>query len=161
MFLRLMNITDIESVAKIHQSVFPRQQHSFEWIKCNYNASPRILNFVAIIDDEIVGYITWIQKSGFRPQVVLELEQLAVKPSWQGQGAGRNIITGSLVIIKRFLAKNGSTLKHILVTTRSDNFAQNLYRETLGAEIEAEISNLYSDDEVLMIARNVNNLNFG
>jgi len=151
-----MNITDIESVAKIHQSVFPRQENSLQWITCNYNASPRILNFVAIIDDEIIGYITWVQKSGFRAEVVLELEQLAVKTAWQGQGAGRNIITGSLALIKRFLAKNGATIKHILVTTRSDNFVQDLYRETLGAEIEAEISNLYSADEVLMIARNVN-----
>lgn len=156
MFVRLMNITDIESVAEVHQSAFPRQKNSFEWIKCNYNASPRLLNFVAIIEGEVVGYITWIQKSGFRTEVVLELEQLAVKISWQGQGAGRNLILGSLPLIKRFLAKNGSTLKHILVTTRSDNFAQKLYRETLGAEVEAQISNLYSADEVLMIARNVN-----
>ncbi|MEF1228663.1 N-acetyltransferase, partial [Vibrio fortis] len=34
-------------------------------------------------------------------------------------------------------------------------FAQQLYKSTLGAEVETTISNLYSADEVLMIARNV------
>lgn len=65
------------------------------------------------------------------------------------------MITASLPLVKAQLSKQGSTLKHILVTTRADNFAQQLYRETLGAEVETTISNLYSADEVLMIARNV------
>lgn len=156
MLIRRMNVTDLESTAKVHQSAFPRQNNSFEWIQCNYNASPRVLNFVAVVDGQIVGYISWIQKSGFRSEVVLELEQLAVTSAFQGQGVGRQLITASLPLVKRFLARNRSILKHILVTTRSDNFAQKLYRETLGAEVEAHISNLYSADEVLMIARNLN-----
>jgi hypothetical protein len=32
-----------------------------------------------------VGYIIWVQKSGFRPEAVLELEQLAVLPGARGQ----------------------------------------------------------------------------
>ena len=105
---------------------------------------------------EILGYIIWIQKSGFRPQAVIELEQLAVSPNFQNQGVGRQLITESLTLVNNHLSINGSTLKHILVTTRADNVAQQLYKSTLGAEIEATITNLYSDDEVLMIARNVN-----
>ncbi len=57
--------------------------------------------------------------------------------------------------MKQKLAEQGSTLKHVLVTTRADNFAQKLSQSTLGAEVETTISNLYSVDEVLMIARNV------
>jgi ribosomal protein S18 acetylase RimI-like enzyme len=42
-----------------------------------------------------------------------------------------------------------------LVSTRTDNQAQKLYRKVLGAEVEATIKNLYSADEVYMVARHV------
>ena len=156
MQVRLMEKTDLDNVAEIHKLTFVRQQNSLQWIQCNFNAFPRFLNFVAEKEGEILGYIIWIQKSGFRPQAVIELEQLAVSPNFQNQGVGRQLITESLTLVNNHLSINGSTLKHILVTTRADNFAQQLYKSTLGAEIEATITNLYSDDEVLMIARNVN-----
>ena len=155
MIVRFMESTDLEDTAQVHKLAFPRQKHSFEWLQCNLNAAPRILTFVAVLNDQIVGYITWGQKSGFRPEAVVELEQLAVEPSFQGQGIGRKLIKESVVLVKNSLLKNGSSLKHILVTTRADNFAQQLYKDVLGAKIEATISNLYSADEVLMIARDV------
>ena len=156
MKVRLMEKTDLENAAEIHRLTFVRQQNSLQWIQCNFNAFPRLLNFVAEKEGKILGYIIWIQKSGFRPQAVIELEQLAVSPNFQNQGGGRQLITESLALVNNHLSLNGSTLKHILVTTRADNFAQQLYKSTLGAEIETTITNLYSDDEVLMIARNVN-----
>jgi ribosomal protein S18 acetylase RimI-like enzyme len=150
-----MNSEDLVPAAKVHQSTFPRQKNSFEWLQCNLNATPRFLNFVVINKNQIVGYIIWVQKSGFRSEAVIELEQLAIIPHSQGKGIGRKLINHSLTLVKEHLAKNDSVLKHILVTTRADNIAQQLYKETLGAEVEATISNLYSADEVLMIARNV------
>lgn len=153
--VRLMTKADLDGAALVHQATFVRQQNSKTWLQCNLNASPRFLNFVAESDGEIVGYIIWVQKSGFRPEAVLELEQLAVLPSAQGQGLGKTLILDSLPQVKQHLADQGSTFKHVLVTTRADNFAQKLYQSTLGAEVETTISNLYSADEVLMIARNV------
>tara|TARA_R110001592_G_scaffold235701_8_gene493820 strand:+ start:2035 stop:2604 length:570 start_codon:yes stop_codon:yes gene_type:complete len=155
MKIRAIKKMDLENVAEIHKLTFVRQQNSLQWIQCNFNAFPRFLSFVAEIKGEVVGYIIWVQKSGFRLEAVIELEQLAVSPIFQGQGIGRQLITESLPLVKHHLSLNGSTLKHILVTTRADNFAQELYKSTLGAEIETTIKNLYSDDEVLMIARNV------
>lgn len=156
MKIRLMEGADLNGAAEVHQLAFVRQQRSYEWLACNLNAFPRILCFVAENEQGIVGYINWIQKSGFRPDVVLELEQLAVSPHHQGKGIGRRLIMESLPLAKKQLANDGSLLKHILVTTRADNFAQQLYKSTLGAEVETTISQLYSADEVLMIARNVN-----
>ncbi|MEZ8826959.1 GNAT family N-acetyltransferase [Vibrio sp. 10N.261.55.A7] len=150
-----MKSNDLSDTALVHQSVFVRQNYSHEWLQCNLNAFPRYMIFVAEIDNVIVGYIIWVQKSGFRLEVVLELEQLAVKPNFQGKGIGRKLILDSLPLVRAQLALKNSVLKHILVTTRADNHAQKLYRDTLGAEVEATISNLYSADEVLMIARNV------
>lgn len=150
-----MTQEDLTQTAFVHQSAFIRQSYSFEWLACNLNAFPRYMIFVAEESHQIVGYIIWMQKSGFRPEAVLELEQLAVMPDFQGRGIGKQLINESLPLVKQQLAMKNSKLKHVLVTTRADNFAQNLYKTTLGAEVEATISNLYSADEVLMIARNL------
>lgn len=150
-----MEQSDLTAAAEIYQATFIRQNHSLEWLQCNLNAFPRYMMFVAQCDNEILGFITWAQKSGFRREVVLELELLAVKPSYQGRGVGKKLIVDSLPLVKTLLANKDAVLKHVLVTTRADNHAQELYKSALGAEIEATISNLYSADEVLMIARNV------
>ncbi|WP_434998614.1 GNAT family N-acetyltransferase [Vibrio scophthalmi] len=150
-----MEQSDLTAAAEIYQATFVRQSHSLEWLQCNLNAFPRYMMFVAQSDNEILGFITWAQKSGFRREVVLELELLAVKPSCQGKGVGKKLIVDSLPFVKTLLANKDAVLKHVLVTTRADNYAQELYKSALGAEIEATISNLYSADEVLMIARNV------
>ncbi len=155
MVIRLMNYDDLVGAAEVHQLAFPRQNHSLEWLQSNLNATPRFLNFVAVDKEQIIGYITWVQKSGFRPETVLELEQIAVKPDYQGKGIGRHLIKESLPVVRNHLAKKGAILKHILVTTRADNYAQKLYKNTLGAEVETTIPNLYSADEVIMVARNL------
>lgn len=155
MKIRMMNESDLAAASLVHKAAFPRQGFSSEWLVCNLKAYPRFLSFVAEKDNQIVGYIVWAQKSGFRAEAVLELEQLAVSPAHQGLGIGRSLIEQSVPLVKDELAKKNSKLKHIMVTTRADNHAQQLYKSTLGAEVEATISNLYSADEVLMIARNV------
>ena len=155
MNVRQMTTHDISAAAQVHKAAFTRQTMSQEWIQCNVSAYPRMQLFVAEQDGEIVGFIHWTQKSGFRPAVVLELEQLAVLPAFQGQGIGRQLITESLPLVRAELDKRGAILKHIIVTTRADNYAQKLYQKTLGVETEATITDLYSADEVFMIRRNI------
>jgi ribosomal protein S18 acetylase RimI-like enzyme len=110
---------------------------------------------LSAFDSQVVGYIIWAQKSGFRSEVILELEQIAVLPEHHGKGIGRELIEKSLLLVKAYLFEQGSTLNHIVVSTRADNHAQKLYKQVLGAEVEAKISNLYSADEVFMVARNI------
>ncbi|NNK95049.1 MAG: GNAT family N-acetyltransferase [Desulfobacterales bacterium] len=156
MKIRPLQKQDIEKTAKVHKAAFVRQELSDEWIRSNSKAFPRVLYYVAEIhDNEIVGYIHWSQKSGFRQEVVLELEQLAVLPEYHGKGIGTRLIKESLPQINCQLATRDATIKHVIVTTRSDNYAQKLYQKTLGAEVEATISNPYSADEVFMVARNI------
>ncbi|MGH1427277.1 MAG: GNAT family N-acetyltransferase [Arenicella sp.] len=156
MNIRFMTEADVPKAALVHQLAFVRQQNSLEWLQCSLNAFPRFFSFVAELNNEVVGYILWAQKSGFRHEVILELEQLAVLPESQGNGIGRKLIDESLPLVKEQLVLKSATLKHIVVTTRADNVAQRLYKSTLGAKVETTISNLYSADEVIMIARNVN-----
>lgn len=150
-----MEFTDLEQAAWIHSQAFARQTRSKQWLESNLKAVPRFLCYVSEEHGEISGYIIWMQKSGFRPKVVMELEQLAVMPKRQCQGIGKRLITESLSSVKQELTKQKAVLKHIIVSTRADNHAQKLYRDTLNAEIEVTLSDLYSADEVLMIARNI------
>lgn len=153
--IRPMLPVDLATAAEVHRLAFVRQKLSVEWLSATLNAYPRFLCYVADVQGTPAGYILWAQKSGFRDQVVLELDQIAVLPDLQGQGIGRVLIDRSLPLVKEELALQGSTLKHIIVNTRADNHAQQLYRDALGAEVVATISDLYSADEVFMVARNV------
>lgn len=150
-----MSSEDLHQASKVHSEAFSRQTRSQEWLECSLKAYPRILCYVATLHEKVAGYIIWSQKSGFRPEAIMELEQLAVRPQFQGQGLGKNLITRSLELVRKDLVDQGSRLKHVIVTTRADNHAQALYKNLLGAEIEATITNLYSADEVFMIARNL------
>ena len=155
MLIRTMKEDDLKGASKVHAKAFVRQKLSRKWLECTLNAFPRTLCYLAVIDSHITGYIIWAQKSGFRPDVILELEQIAVLPEHQGKGIGKKLIEKSLPLVRNHLSEQGATLKHIVVTTRADNHAQKLYKQVLGAEVEAIISNLYSADEVFMVARNV------
>lgn len=153
--IRKMQENEVQAAAKVHSETFLRQSHSYEWISCNFKAYPRIRYFVAVIEEKVVGYIQWIEKSGFRKEVILELEQIAVRPSDQNRGIGTQLIKKSLLLIQEELADRNASIKHLLVTTRDDNPAQELYFKTINAKIECTIRNLFSADEVLMISRNI------
>ena len=154
----MLEASELKQVAAVHTQAFPRQQRSKEWLSCTLKAFPRTLCFVIEQDDQIQGYIIWAQKSGFRPEVALELEQIAIDPKQQNQGLGQQLILDSLSQVKDYLASSGARVKHILVSTRADNHAQAIYRKVLGAEVEATLNHLFSADEVYMVARDLNKI---
>lgn len=154
--VRPMLKSDIHTVAIVHSQTFSRQLNSIEWVTCNFNAYPRIMIFVAINKENLlIGYIQWLQKSGFRKEAVVELEQIAVLPLFRGMGIGSELINQSFALVKKYLISQNSLLRAVMVTTRSDNAAQNLYRKLLGVEVSATISDLYSHDEVIMVSREI------
>lgn len=155
MHVRSMTEADLPRVAAIHAAAFPRQGHSAAWLTCTFRAFPRTLCYIIEHQGATAGYIVWAQKSGFRPEVVLELEQVAVDPGQQNHGLGQHLIEDSLQQVRAYLGSEGARLKHVLVSTRADNHAQKIYRKVLGAEVEAKISNLFSADEVYMVARDL------
>ncbi|MCH7828837.1 GNAT family N-acetyltransferase [Patescibacteria group bacterium] len=155
-----MRKEDLGIVAQLNKECFPEDNSTLtdarEWIEANWKAAPRTSYFV-LIDEEgqVEGYILWLEKGGFRKEAVLELEQIAVIPSQRGRGGGRTLIQQTLPQLKERLALQGRTIKLIEVTTAADNEAQRLYRDTLGAEVEATIHDLFRGNEVIMVARNL------
>lgn len=150
---------DLLKIAKLNQECFSAHRENFKrallWTKSNFRAYPRMRYFVAQDKKEIVGYILWMEKGGFRKEAVWELEQIGVKTEKRGMGIGTKLIRESLKRIKRDLKKQKRKLKLIEVTTGIKNEAQKLYRKTLGAKPECKIKDFFNGDEVTMIARNV------
>ena len=144
---------DLDAVAALHKEAFARQGRSRDWIAANARAYPRIRLYVAELDGTLRGYIAWTEKSGFRTEAVLELEQIAVAQSHRNRGIGSALIRQSLQDVAARLGERSASLKAVMVSTRADNAAQRLYRKALGAEIAAMLPALYSADEVIMIAR--------
>lgn len=147
---------DLQKVAEIGKESFSglkEKEHAKTWIECNLNAFPRTQYFVAKENNEILGYILWIEKGGFRNESVWELEQIAVKEIHRGKGIASKLIKESLNHIHKYLEERGSRLKLIEVTTSTENQAQEIYRRHLNAKIEAVITKMFRGDEVIMIAR--------
>jgi len=154
--IRRMKETDIDDMTKVYLDSFKgmRDPESVEkWIRCNFNAYPRMQYFVAEIDGRVVGYILWVEKGGFRKEAVLELEQIGVLRDYRGQGIGSKLIIKSLEEMKKYLMGRGSKLKLVEVTTGTSNQAQKLYIKTLNAKPECLIKDLFRGDELIMIAR--------
>jgi ribosomal protein S18 acetylase RimI-like enzyme len=148
--------SDFKEIAKIATENFSglrEKKDAAKWVSCNFLAFPRMQYFIARNDKEIGGYILWLEKGGFRKESVFELEQIAVRKTFQGQGIGTKLIEQSLPEIKKYLKKRKAVLKAVEVTTGTENQAQNLYKKTLGAEPECVVKNLFRGDEVIMIAR--------
>ena len=150
--VRRATLTDLGEIAAIHREAFPRQQDSETWVSATLSASPRLLAFVFAVEERVVGYIFWAQKSGIRPFATLELDQIAVLEQWRRQGCGEHLIRESLSLVSAELKGNQQSLKSVLVSTRADNDARNFYAKVLGARVVAEIDGLYSATEVLMLS---------
>ena len=145
--------SDVAAIAQVHHASFPRQGDSVRWVSSTLAAEPRYLVFVVALDGRVVGYIFWSQKSGFRAEAVLELDQIAILPECRGKGLAERLICESLHSIETAFFSEGRTVKATLVSTREDNQAQLLYAKALGARPVARIADLYSAAEVILLAR--------
>lgn len=157
--VRSMHEEDLPVVSQLNKECFPGDNSTLsdakEWISASWRAAPRTSYFV--LEDEqgqVIGYILWLEKGGFRKEAVLELEQIGITSSWRGKRGATFLIRESLGAVKKLLENQGRKLKLVEVTTAADNeTAKHLFCSTLGAEVEAIISGLYVEDEVIMVAR--------
>jgi ribosomal protein S18 acetylase RimI-like enzyme len=154
LIIRRAAAKDIEDAAKVDELAFPRQTFSKDWLDCVFKSFPKSQLFVAERAGEIIGLVFWTEKIGFRKEAVVELEQIAVHPDYQGRGIGIYLIIRSVILVAEKIAERGAKLCHILGNTRVNNNALKLYK-TLGAQPIGKISGLFSADEVFLSINNV------
>ena len=151
--VRAAVLDDVPAISRIHRQAFPRQVQSKVWVRATVVAYPRYLSFVLTEEGAIAGYIFWSQKSGIRTRSVLELDQIAVSEALRNRGLGAHLIRESLVSVRNSLRDNCQEVGAIIVSTSTNNAAQKLYAKVLGARPEAELRDLFSSTEIIMVVR--------
>jgi len=149
------NKKNLKKIAHINLSCFhgsANLKESLKWVFCNFRAFPRFQYFV-IKEKNILGYILWYFKGGWRKESILELEQVAIDPKYQDKGFGTRLIKESLKQLNIFLKKDSRRIKALIVTTGSTQKAQKIYEKVLGARPEARIKKLFREDEIILIKR--------
>lgn len=154
--VRELKAGDIPAVSKIHRECFPTdtasEKEAASWIKANFRAKPRFVYYVAEVEGKIQGYILWMELGGFRKKAVIELEQIGISAAMRGLGIGTILVKQSLeLFIKDYIKPRAVEL--IKVTTGTNNMAQGLYKNTLGAQPECVMKNIYGGDELVMFSR--------
>lgn len=155
--IRAMTHKDVPRVAEIHSRCFQRQAYSQDWIECNFKAFPRTFCFVAVSKGQTTGYIIWMQKSGFRKNVILELDQIGVDPKYQNAGVATRLIQESFAKVEIYLSERQARVIRIFVSTSTDNIARHLYEKALGVKQEAVIKDyLPGSNECILVWRREN-----
>lgn len=156
--IRRANKDDLLAIAEVATQAFSglRPFHlARKWVRACYSASSRMEYWVAEVANppQLVGYILWIEKGGFRKEAVFELEQIAVRADFRGRGMGAKLIRTSLKGLESRLRRRGSALKLVEITTGSTQNALTFYRRVLGARPVAKIPSFFRGDEYILIAR--------
>lgn len=147
---------DLVAIAKINLVCFhgcANLREAKKWTLCNFRAFPRFQYFVAKLKNKTIGYILWYFKGGWRKESILELEQIAIHPNYQGRGFGSRLIKESLKQFLKFLKKEKRKLKAVLVTTGTEQKAKKFYEKVLGVKIATKIKKLFRGDEIILIKR--------
>jgi ribosomal protein S18 acetylase RimI-like enzyme len=150
---RRSDVVRIAKVGSVSFSGLRPLRNGRRWVSACFAAYPRLRYWVAEEGRDLLGYILWMEKGGFRQESVWELEQIAVSPSARGRGVGGRLITVSLAGLKRSLDRRGARLKLVEVTTGSEQHAVEFYRRTLNTKVVAKIPDLFRGDEYLLVAR--------
>lgn len=123
--------TDIHlvKIAEVNASAFAGNRNdisaALEWVNCWFRAFPLYQCFVIKNEDEVVGYIVWQIHGGFlREKPVVELEQIAITPLFQGKGLASKLIRESLREVCDWIIHRDSRIKDeivVVVWTYGDN----------------------------------------
>lgn len=148
--------SDLEGIADIGSESFSGLRPlaaATRWVRACWAAQPRMRYWIAERLGTPVAYILWMEKGGFRKDAVVELEQIAVRPSLRGRGVGGELIRRSLDELTRLIESEGRRVKVIEVTTGSEQGAVEFYRRILGAEVVAKLPGIFRGDEFILVAR--------
>ncbi|MEH6567010.1 MAG: GNAT family N-acetyltransferase [Halopseudomonas sp.] len=150
-----MQRNDLAAAMQVHQHAFGRAAQSPYWIEVTLEAFPRFLCFVAADAGQVLGYLIWSQKHGYRDEATVELDQIAVLPEHVGDEVARQLIEESMPHVSAQLASQGICVKHINVSLREDEHLHRPYQTALDVEVATAIAGLYRLDETLMAAKDM------
>ncbi len=150
MIIRQANKSDISSISKVYSVCFAEEANHEIWIYSCMNSFPKSVYYVYGNEKSIQGYILWSVKNGFRTKTIVELDQIGVHPEHAGQGIGRKLITESFKLFTTHITELGYNIGSVIVTTSEGNYAEELYKSTLGVSRNGVISEYGSGNELIL-----------
>lgn len=154
--VRRMREAETGRVARIYLKCFRGMKEyktAKKWITLRHRSHPVSQYFVAVMNGKVVGYMEWIEHGGFRKNSVIELEQIAIDPKYQGMKIGEALVKESLAQVVAGIRKRGSGLKLVMVKTSARHGAGKFYGKVLRAKQVAVIPDFFRSDEAVLIAR--------
>ena len=124
------------------------------WVESHFNRLyEQYFYFVYEKDGKIVGYVGWELQGGFAREVpVIELQKLAVHPSYRHQGVGADLAKTSFLGVKHLIKEKQpeAQMMRVVVWTKKDNEkAQAIYRNICNEGIKGE-RDMYGTIEVML-----------
>lgn len=153
--VRRLEAADIPQAAEVHRLAFPRQGHNLEWVKCCFASFPKSQCFVAEVEGKMVGLMICTEKSGFRKEAIIDVEQGCVLPEYQGKGIGTSLLMQALPMIAALISERGDVLTTLYGNTRADNALAVGISKTFGAEVVSRVSGIFPADEIFVVVRDV------
>lgn len=150
MNIRKATENDIERISQIYLNCFPTERNHKLWIDSSFNSFPRGVYYVIEEENALCGYIFWCVKNGFRESTIIELEQIAIDSKYSGKGFGRSLIDRSFTFFNEHVVKLGHMVGAVMVTTSEGNYAEDLYKSTLGVSRAALLTGYGSGNEVIL-----------
>jgi len=148
--IRQASKSDIKQISTVYSVCFSNEVSHDMWINSCFNSFPKSVYYVYEECHEVQGYILWSVKNGFRTNTIIELDQIGVHPDYSGQGVGRKLITHSFEMFKSHIAGLGLNIGSVLVTTSEGNYAEELYKSTLGVTRNGIIKKYGSGNELIL-----------
>lgn len=147
------NKSNIDDISNVYSVCFPRESNHQVWINACFNSYPKSVYYIFMDDNQVLGYILWSVKNGFRSNSIIELDQIAVRPEQAGKGIGRQLIVQSLLLFKSHLASLGLDVGAVMVTTCEGNYAEKLYTSTLGVTRTGIVQGYGSGNELILFKK--------
>ena len=158
---------DFNSILSLNRLAFAHDNENIEcarkWIQHRSNNQYYLIEYNKL---NIVGYILWAVKGGYKQHLVCELDQIAIDAKFRRQGFASHLIRISLIKFQAFHQRQLEmpTLKISVVflsTGCNNDGAQNFYKKELhveqkGGKLGALYGpNEYGEEEIIMANENM------
>jgi len=142
--------SDLSEISNIYEVCFPRESNHGNWVRACFSSAPKSVYYVIESESQIIGYILWCVKNGFRAQSIVELEQIGIHPDHSGKGHGKLLVKLSFSEFQQHVKDLGFSIGAILVTTSEGNYAEKIYKSTIGVRTAATINGYGSGNELIL-----------
>jgi len=156
MEIRIRQLGDNElekSAAIVREEIYDTLtiKEMMSWMENGIGSFPFCQHFVATAEDEeILGFISWGLYDRLDPELVLEVNWMAVKHNFQRQGIGESLLLVSLEKVKAYWSQEGLRVRAVMVST--DPSSAGFYRKVLPPPIqERRFINVWGDEEPMIM----------